>query len=1550
MGSLILSAYGKRGYARYRLPSKRNVDHSIWLSDEVFHMERSLRVQMENLDGFWYIRSSEEYYPEPEGRDKSLLLSEVIKDRWRLEAGVRFEIHTVYGDVFTFSAIRSTEGILPFGKYRLQNMVTIGRSPDSDITIRRGRTVSRTHARIIYRDGSWALENYSVNGCYVNREFVEDSRILKFGDRVNIMGYYLVFLNDCLGIEAGVPDGDIRLEKLAGTGNVCGSVLPSGYGSGLEMSFTEKLVHRSPRVLASVPTDPVEIDPPPEMRESSDMSMGMSFLSNILMALPMILGSLFLIYASSKEGNGRELYMYSSLLMVSMSFVTGFIWVTVQHIESNRKQRAEEDLISSSYRAYLSEKEAEINSRYEEARRVLTSRYISVSECLDLSGKQTLLWGRASYHKDFLACRVGSGRMPLPTQIRIPAKRFRVREHVLTREIDVIRDRYETLEDVPVLLRFDQEGQIGLVASDENDRLQMLRSIIIQLAFHHCYTEVRMMVVYDGEKTCCGEDWSFMRWIPHVWSEDRDLRLIASTREEAGNLFYHLSRRLKHQEEDGGGFPVYVLFIAAPHFLEGEPVGRYLMGKEAPPGVIVIWIAEQRGSLPNACELMIENDRDFMGMCRLQTGEVHPLAFEQVGRRESDRFARQLSVYRVHEGGTGQEIPADVTFLDLFDAVDAKDLMIESFWKKNRTTDSLRAPIGLKAGGRKIYLDIHEKYHGPHGLVAGTTGSGKSELLQTYILSLTILYSPHSVNFFLIDYKGGGMSGLFDGIPHLCGQISNLSGRQTARAMTALRSENQRRQKVFQEYGVNNISAYTRLYYDDPAMEPMPHLLIIVDEFAELKKEEPEFMQELISIAQVGRSLGLHLILATQKPGGTVDDKIWSNARFRLCLKVQERQDSLDMLHKPDAADLTQTGRCCFQVGNDEIYEVFQTGWSGAGYLDRQAEEAEPDTCAELIGLDGRPETVEIRRDSSRQKLVTQFEAIRQYVMEQAAGMGIGQVRQLWMEPLPEKVLLSEIAGGERSEDDPAGGLHEGLVTSKKDIPEVIIGLADDPANQRRFPVTLSLNQHCAICGLPGTGKSTFLQTLLWGLVTGLDPEEAWIYIIDYSSGALRAYADMPQVGAVVTDDEGKKCRALFRLISALLDERKRLFQGGDYLQYIRASGEKLPLIILVLDNFTAFQAASREAFDEDLLRLLKEGESAGVILVLTCGGFSMNELPLRYSGYFKSVYCLELKDSFSYSEVFGTLSLPALPEKGVCGRGISRFDERILEFQTGLAVDGKDGYDRLNNIRQEALRKKKQWNGIKPERLKVIPDKPVLKDFLELDEVNDLIGRPKILPLGYQEESAEIAYWNMDSSCRLITGRRGSGKHNLMKLILAVAGQKEEAGQEIRICLIDLSGNLASWQDKGLFSYIKTPLEAGAFFERLARESEEQVQRSGAGIRDRYLILIEDMAGLLAGSDQADYDITGCLSYLWEKKSVNRISWVGILSGDDYMTAACSEAWPHFARDKAGIHLGGNLIEDSCFDHDSLGYEEQMTRLRPGEGYMFSGSEEARRIVIPQV
>lgn len=231
--------------------------------------------------------------------------------------------------------------------------------------------------------------------------------------------------------------------------------------------------------------------------------------------------------------------------------------------------------------------------------------------------------------------------------------------------------------------------------------------------------------------------------------------------------------------------------------------------------------------------------------------------------------------------------------------------------------------MGQKAGGADCYLDIHEKYHGPHGLVAGTTGSGKSETLQTYILSLAIEFSPDDVAFFIIDFKGGGMANLFSDLPHMVGQISNLSGNQINRAMVSIKSEIKRRQMIFSEKSVNNINSYTNLYKEKEATVAVPHLLIVIDEFAEMKREEPEFMRELISVAQVGRSLGIHLILATQKPGGTVDDNIWSNTKFRLCLRVQSRGDSMDMLHRPDAAYITQAGRCYLQVGNDEIFEFF---------------------------------------------------------------------------------------------------------------------------------------------------------------------------------------------------------------------------------------------------------------------------------------------------------------------------------------------------------------------------------------------------------------------------------------------------------------------------------------------------------------------------------------------------------------------------------------------------------------------------------------------------
>lgn len=435
---------------------------------------------------------------------------------------------------------------------------------------------------------------------------------------------------------------------------------------------------------------------------------------------------------------------------------------------------------------------------------------------------------------------------------------------------------------------------------------------------------------------------------------------------------------------------------------------------------------------------------------------------------EMDIFSRQLSNFKVRENASNAAIPDMLTFLDMYKTSRVEDLDMYHKWLENRTYESMRSLIGQKAGEQPVYLDIHEKYHGHHGLVAGTTGSGKSETLQTYILSLVLNYHPHEVAFILIDYKGGGMAQSFIGLPHLAGVITNLGGNQTTRALLSINAEIKRRQRTFNEYKIKHIDAYIELYRNGEAEEPMPHLLIIADEFAELKKEQPDFVRALVSAARVGRSLGINLILATQKPSGVVDDEIWSNTRFRICLRVADKQDSNEMLKRTDAAYITGTGRGFLQVGNDEIFDEFQSGWSGAPYTPEVPFNDDSKAKAVIIGLTGKPEAVKKKKKKKGDnvKKFTQLDAMVQYAANLAEENHIKPLRQIWLPPLPGLFYLDDLE----------------LTWDEKQI-KLPVGLADDPQNQRQFPVYLDFirDGHLLICGSAGSGKTSLVQTILYG-------------------------------------------------------------------------------------------------------------------------------------------------------------------------------------------------------------------------------------------------------------------------------------------------------------------------------------------------------------------------------------------------------------------------------------------------------------------------------------
>ncbi len=806
-----------------------------------------------------------------------------------------------------------------YEKYRLDqvNTVTIGNDPANDICYKYRKLVSRNHA-VIEREGtSYRIVNKSINGTYVNSRKIAQSQTLEWGAYINIMGLHLVFLGNILAVDVTGSCAQINRKKL--TEYTMYEEETVYLKRTYEMSEGKTIYHRAPRGYESLDEETIEIEAPPQLNLSRQQPLYLTVGPSVTMALPMLLGCMMMITASGRNGTGSSLYMYSGLIMSVTSAAIGIGWAltNIRYQKKEEEKQAKERF--NAYSAYLIEKTEEVKQKYDETAALLTEMYPDPASCLSYDGKDGVLWNRNASHQDFLNHRLGTGTIPFQIEIDIPKKRFQIYQDELAEKPGFLRENYSVLYDVPVTLDLKEHSLIGIVGGKHKQgAMETAKCIAAQIAANNCYTDVKMGFIFD--KKCAEEEkaFRFAKWLPHVWSEDKKTRYLAADEEQTGDVSYELTRifrsRLEETKRQNEAIPKpwYVLFISNLRALEGELLARYIFDKEAACGLTTILLTERYEELPNACDFIVEHTDTYQGMYAVSDNESkkQKIDFDKIEDNRLEQFARHLSTLQVQEMEKGGEIPASLTFFDMFGIHRPDELSVRERWAKNRTYDNIKGVIGQKAGGVHCYLDVHEKYHGPHGLVAGTTGSGKSETLQTYMMSLAVNYSPDDISFFIIDYKGGGMANLFSGLPHMAGQISNLSGNQVRRAMISIKSENRRRQRVFTEHGVNNINLYTKLYKNGEASIPVPHLFIIIDEFAELKKEEPDFMQELISVAQVGRSLGVHLILATQKPGGTVNDNIWSNSKFRLCLRVQDRQDSNDMLHKPDAAYITQAGRC----------------------------------------------------------------------------------------------------------------------------------------------------------------------------------------------------------------------------------------------------------------------------------------------------------------------------------------------------------------------------------------------------------------------------------------------------------------------------------------------------------------------------------------------------------------------------------------------------------------------------------------------------------------
>ena len=571
------------------------------------------------------------------------------------------------------------------------------------------------------------------------------------------------------------------------------------------------------------------------------------------------------------------------------------------------------------------------------------------------------------------------------------------------------------------------------------------------------------------------------------------------------------------------------------------------------------------------------------------------------------------------------------------------------------------------------------------------------------------------------------------------GTITNLDGAQSMRALASINAEIHRRERLFGEFEVNHINQYQKKFKNGEATEPLPHLFLISDEFAELKVNQPDFIKKLVSIARVGRSLGVHLILATQKPSGVVDDQIWSNSRFKIALKVADRSDSNEMLHTPDAAEITQTGRAYLQVGNNEVYELFQSAWSGADYQPDKDDMGIEDHTIYLINELGQYEILNedlsgLEDVDEIKEVPTELDAIVHHIQLLCEEQEIPPVPQPWLPPLKERITLDEL-----EEVQPTVAW-----TQEKPL-SVLLGMADIPQAQKQEAVSINLSKdgHILLYGSPGTGKTTFLQTAGMDLARKFSPKALTMYLMDFGTNGLAPLSKLPQVADTMLLDQTEKISKFVRIMERELNRRKKLLADygvGTLDLYRQASGQEEPAIVILLDSYEAFK---EEAYEAELFKLLvrisREGLSIGVHLLMTAG--RQTNLRAQLYSNFKHQLSLPQNEAGEVRAIVGSTPL-AMTMEDIKGRALMKREE-VDVIQLALPVYGANDTQVLNNLRQEVASLQEAWTGQRPSAIPMVPEELTEKDFYSRASVQTAYEHG-LVPLGLDLETVEPVTWNL--------------------------------------------------------------------------------------------------------------------------------------------------------------------------------------------------------------
>ncbi|MBH0082967.1 FtsK/SpoIIIE domain-containing protein [Salinibacterium sp. SWN167] len=978
----------------------------------------------------------------------------------------------------------------------------------------------------------------------------------------------------------------------------------------------------------------------------------------------------------------------ASLLMIFMSPMMMLGNVINQKLQGGQKLKQEIETYEVQIED-LEEELAEQTSVEQERRRAEAPAVAQVYEQAMKLGP--LLWTRRPEHWNFLTLRLGVGRALSRNSIAESTDSSGIPKYA--RQIEKLQQRHKWIDDVPLVETFPSAGAIGIAGSRET-AADIMRGLAVQLFGLHAPNELITAAIVDPSWT---PELEWMKWLPHTSSAQSPFADIAlADSQSAGTALLNaleeaiLQRTTQQASHRGplksgegsmslgstvgegagarselGGDLVLVLFVSADAPVD-RPRLTQVIERGADSGIYTIFLAPTVESLPAACRTFIDAthglDNATVGFVR--SGEdFASVKLEGVSSSYAHVFAKRLApvVDSSSVETDASDIPRSVNLLNLVgtEAADSPSSVLERWRQNNSVLDRSGAQLGRlkRAGTLKAFvgqgspdaMTLDLRTQGPHALVGGTTGSGKSEFLQAWVLGMAAEYSPDRVTFLFVDYKGGSAFADCVALPHCVGLVTDLSPHLVRRALTSLRAELHHREHLFNRKKAKDLLELEKRR--DP--ETPPALVLVIDEFAALAGEVPEFVDGVVDIAQRGRSLGIHLIMATQRPAGVIKDNLRANTNLRVALRMADESDSKDVVGDPIAGtfDPSIPGRGIAKTGPGRLVSfqsAYAGGWTGSAVTKAEVRVAELRFGALVLWeADAEPESESHDEDlgpNDQKRMVSNF--------INATGLArIPSPRRPWLDDLATTVDIVNLPVQSDS--------------------QIVLGKADMPERQLQDAVYFSPDRDGSmlVYGTSGSGKSATLRSI--AAASGMRPElgDVEVYGLDFGSGSLRSLDALPHVGSIITGDDAERVQRLLRTLGEILDRRGKKFSEANAAtlsEYRDITGEREPRVLLLIDGFGQFKAdwdatTARLPFYNVFMRILGEGRPLGVHVIATAD--RSGSVPSAVSANVTKRIVLRLADESAYQ----TVGVPkdVLDEHSPVGRAI------VDGFETQIAILG---------------------------------------------------------------------------------------------------------------------------------------------------------------------------------------------------------------------------------------------------------------------------------------